>query len=166
MPHSSTTLQTDIFRRHFTRSWKIFTRYATITDGINPSVYFQWELFFLCAHFSSVKPLTIFFFTDIVSDEMWYYQWKGCRRMLFVGELVGKTFTDRVWISHRRKVSVGKIVKSCSDSWCSCACLEGCQVAVLCYIENKSWNGGDKGDDRCKVVVMARRKGKKRWQLE
>jgi hypothetical protein len=103
-----------------------------------------------------------FFFTDIVSDGMWYYQWKGCQRMLSVGELVGKTFTDGVWISHWRKVSVGKIVKSCSDSWCSCACLEGCHVAVLCYIENKSWNGGDKGDDRCKVVVMARRKGKKK----
>jgi hypothetical protein len=101
MPHSPTTLQTERVRRHFTESWKIFTGYATITDRINPSVYFQ-RGFFFDAHFPSVKPSAIFFFTDRLNDGMWYYRWKRCRQTLSIGYLVGKKLTDEVWILHRR----------------------------------------------------------------
>jgi hypothetical protein len=48
--------------------------------------------------------------------------------------------------------------------WCSCACVitEGCKVAfILGYID--IYKGVDKRDDRCKVIVMARRKQEKRW---
>jgi len=86
MPQSSTNLQTDIFcwyfthspiklpraivRRHLTESWKIFTGYATITDGINPSIYFKREIFFFGAQFSSVKLLAIVFFlpTNVATE--------------------------------------------------------------------------------------------------
>jgi hypothetical protein len=69
MPHSPINLQRDTVRRHFTGSWKIFTGYATITDGINPSVYFQRELFFLGAIFVC-KTIGNFFLlpTDLATE--------------------------------------------------------------------------------------------------
>ena len=116
MPQSPTSSHTDSVHRHFTESCQIFTGYATITNVIYLSVYFQREVFFY-AHFPYVKPSVIFF--DRLSDRMWYYRLKRCRQTLFIGDLVGKKFTDEVWISYRRIRSVGKIVKSCSVS-CNC----------------------------------------------
>ena len=112
MPHSSTTLQMERVRRHFTESWKIFTGYDTITDGINPSVYFH-QNFFLPV-FSVCKTINNIFFTDRLSDGMWYYRRMECRLTFSFGDLVGKKFTDRIWILHRRVISVGKTVKSYS----------------------------------------------------
>ena len=115
MPHSPTHLQRDIVRRHLTGSWKIFTGYATITDRINPSVYFKREYFF-GAQFMSVKPSVIFFFTNRLSDEIWYYRRTVSRRTFFVDDLVGKKITDELWITDRWNMSIGKTVKSCSVS--------------------------------------------------
>jgi len=45
--------------------------YHTINDGINPSVYFKWEIFFFCAQFLFVKPSANVFFmllADIAMD--------------------------------------------------------------------------------------------------
>jgi len=106
-----TDFQTEFFRWYFTESWKIFTAYAAIIDGIFMSVYFQWEFFF-CAHFPSVKP-SVFFFTDRMSN----YWRMLCRWTLSVGNLVGKKFNDEVAILHRRIWSVGKTIKCCCDKW-------------------------------------------------
>lgn len=46
---------------------------------------------------------------------MWNYWRKTCRRTLFIGDLVGKKFTNEVWISYRWIRSVGKTMKSHSD---------------------------------------------------
>jgi len=90
MPHSPTNLQRDTVRRHFTGCWKIFTGYATITDGINPSVYFQLDFFF-CAQFPYVKPVVIFFLlpTDLAIECGTYYQRTVCWWTFSVGDLVG-----------------------------------------------------------------------------
>jgi hypothetical protein len=40
--HSPINLQKDTVHRHLTVSWKIFTGYATITDGYILSVYLKW----------------------------------------------------------------------------------------------------------------------------
>jgi len=45
---------------------------------------------------------------------MWYYRRMECRLTFSFGDLVGKKFTDRIWILHRRVISVGKTVKSYS----------------------------------------------------
>ena len=108
MPSSPTCIPTDISRRYFTESWKIFTAYATITDRI-----FPMGIFF-CAHFSSVKP-SVFIFTDTISNRMWNYRRTLCWRILSVGELVGKKFTNEVAILHQRIRSVNKTVKCCSE---------------------------------------------------
>ena len=110
MPQSSTSSQTDKVHRHFTEIWKIFTGYATITDGIFLSVYFQRE-FFLHA-FSICKTISNIFFPDRLNDGMWDYRWKTYQQTLSIDDLVGKKFTDEVWISHRRIRSVDKTVKS------------------------------------------------------
>jgi hypothetical protein len=115
MPLSPTDFQTDIVRRYFTESCKIFTAYATNTDGIIPSVYFQREFFF-GSHFLYVNPLVFeFFFTNKIRDKMLNYRWMLCRQTVFIGELVGKNFTNKVVILHRQNISVGKIVKCCND---------------------------------------------------
>ena len=50
-----------------------------------------------------------------------YYQWKKNyqrkihRRSIFVGDAVGKLITDGICVLRRRKNSVGKTVKSCSE---------------------------------------------------
>jgi hypothetical protein len=59
MPQSPTVSLAGTVHRHFTKSCNIFTGYATISDGINLSVYFEREFFF--AQFPFVKPLVIFF---------------------------------------------------------------------------------------------------------
>jgi hypothetical protein len=59
MPQSPMVSLADIVRRYFTESYNIFTGYATITDGINSSVYFKREFFF-GAQFLFVKPSVIF----------------------------------------------------------------------------------------------------------
>jgi hypothetical protein len=68
MPLSPTDFQTDIVRRYFIESCKIFTAYATNTDGIIPSVYFQREFFF-GSHFLYVNPLVfeIFLPTELAT---------------------------------------------------------------------------------------------------
>ena len=143
--------QTNTFHRHFTESWKIFTSYATITDGIFLFVYFQreffWHSFSVCkticiffywqnvelltkailtddTHFLSVKPFVFFFI-----DRMWNYWRKLSWQTHSVEDLVGKTFTDEVVISHQRIWSVGKTVKCCSG------CLV--EVGMLCAYH---WN--------------------------
>jgi len=60
-----TDFQTEFFRWYFTESWKIFTAYAAIIDGIFMSVYFQWEFFFLRV-FSVCKTICIFFYRQNV----------------------------------------------------------------------------------------------------
>jgi hypothetical protein len=72
MPHSPTNLQRDTVRRYFTGCWKIFTGYATITDEINPSVYFQLEFFFLRTISVCKTSGNIFFVTDRLSHRMRY----------------------------------------------------------------------------------------------
>ena len=68
MPQSPMVSLADTVRRHFTKSCNIFTGYATITDGINSSVYFEWEFFF-CAQFLFVKPSVIFLLlTDFATE--------------------------------------------------------------------------------------------------
>jgi hypothetical protein len=68
MPQSPTSSQTDSVRRHFTENCQIFTGYATITDGIYPSVYFQQELFFWCAFSVCETTGNIFFPTDLATE--------------------------------------------------------------------------------------------------
>ena len=114
--------QTNTFHRHFTESWKIFTSYATITDGIFSFVYFQREFFW--HSFSVCKTICIFFI-----DRMWNYWRKLSWQTHSVEDLVGKTFTDEVVISHQRIWSVGKTVKCCSG------CLV--EVGMLCAYH---WN--------------------------
>jgi hypothetical protein len=62
----------------------------TITDGLNPLVYFKRETFFFGVQFPSVKPLANFFFADRYSDELWYYRRKKSRRILSVRTSVNK----------------------------------------------------------------------------
>jgi hypothetical protein len=77
MPQSLTVTPAAIVRRHFTKSCNIFIGYATITDGISLSVYFQQDCFF-GAQFPSVKPSVIYFFlpTDLLTEcsitNKWY----------------------------------------------------------------------------------------------
>jgi hypothetical protein len=79
----------------------------------SPTKYFQWEFFF-CTHFSSVKP-SVFIFTDTISNRMWNYRRTLCWRILSVGKLVGKKFTNEMAILHRRIRSVSKTFKCCSE---------------------------------------------------
>jgi hypothetical protein len=63
----------------------------TITDGINPSVYFKQETFFLRAIFvCKTIGKCFFYFSDRYSDGRWYYRWKESRRMYSIGDDVGK----------------------------------------------------------------------------
>jgi hypothetical protein len=96
----------DTVCRYFIESWKIFTAYATITDGIFPARFFFVRIFFC-------KTIGIFF-PNRISDRMWNYQWTLCRQTISVGDLVGKKFTDELAILHRQIRSVGKTVKCCS----------------------------------------------------
>jgi len=52
-------------------------------------------------------------------------RWKGCRRTLSVSDLVGKKFTDEVWILHWRIIYISKTVKSCSVYCCYYRPLKG-----------------------------------------
>ena len=95
MPHSLMNLQTDIVRQHFTESGENATLTDDFTGGTSPSAFYRvlkniyWIchyhrrntsvgifpagiVFFFGLHFPSVKPSAIFFFTDGVSDRMWY----------------------------------------------------------------------------------------------
>jgi hypothetical protein len=141
MPQSPTSSQTDGVRRHFTKSWKIFTRNATITDvftdGWSPLVFNQElkNIYWICHYHWRNKSIDIFqaefflprifrlqnhqqyfFFTERVSNGMWDYPWKACRRTLSVDDVVDTKFTDGVWISHRRIQSFGNTMKSCRMS--------------------------------------------------
>jgi hypothetical protein len=109
MPQSLTSSHTDSVRRHFTESWKILLD-MPLSSTKYIRRYISSENFF-GVHFPSVKPSVIFFFADRLSDEMWDYRRKTCRRTLFIG----KKFTDEVWISYWRIWSVGKTIKSCSE---------------------------------------------------
>jgi len=63
----------------------------TITDGINPSIYFKRETFFWRA-ISVCKTISkcFFYVVDRYSDGRWYYQQTESRRTYFVGEDVGQ----------------------------------------------------------------------------
>ena len=129
MPQTPTSLQIEIVRRYFTKSWKRRLYRWIWSVSILPRVekYFcichdhRWNIcvgifpvgIFFCAHFPSMKP-SVIFFPDKLSDGLWYYRRKRCRRTLSVGDLVSKKCTDEVWISYRRIRSVGKTVKSCN----------------------------------------------------
>jgi hypothetical protein len=111
--HSPKKLPRVIIRRHLIGSWKIFAGYATITDGVNPSIYFKREFFFWRAIFV-YKTIGNFFFTDRCSDEIRYYRWKESRRTISVRDVIGKKVTDELWITDRQNSFVGKTVKACS----------------------------------------------------
>jgi hypothetical protein len=113
MPYPLMFILTDTVHRYFTESWKIFTLYATITDEIFSSVYFQREIFF-GAHFPSVKPSV--FFSDRINDRMWNYWWTLCRWTASTRDLVSKKFTNEMTISHRWILFVDKTVK-CYSEW-------------------------------------------------
>jgi len=123
----------------FHRELKNITGNATITDGFTggycSSAFYQelQHIYWICHYyrrnkFVGIFRVGIFFlraisvcktignisFTDWLRDGMWYYRWKICGRTLFVGDLVGKKITDKVWISYRQFLSVDKSVKSCS----------------------------------------------------
>ena len=96
---SPTTLSTDLFHRHFTVPTTITDEFTdgylrlvfqtltekftdgmnpsvchTITDGINPMVYFKRESFFWCAIFVyKTIGKCFFYFSDRYSDGLWYY---------------------------------------------------------------------------------------------
>jgi hypothetical protein len=110
MPHLPTNLHRETVRRHLTGSWKIFTGYATITDGINPLVYFKQEYFFWRAISVCKTICNCFFFTDRLSNGIRYYRQKVSRWTLSVG----KKNTDELWITDRQNISISKTVKSCS----------------------------------------------------
>jgi len=57
--------------------------------------YISSENFFWRA-FSVYKTIGNIFFPNRRSDGMWDYQRKICQQTLFVGDLVGKKFTDEV----------------------------------------------------------------------
>ena len=61
----------------------------TITDGLNPLVYFKRETFFLRA-ISVCKTIGKIFFADRYSDELWYYRRNKSWQTYFVGEDVDK----------------------------------------------------------------------------
>jgi hypothetical protein len=82
---------------------------------LSPTKYFHryissgkifWRAFSVC------KTIDNIFFPDRLSDGMWDYRRKTCWQTLSVGDLVGKKFTNKVWISHRWIRSVDKTVKS------------------------------------------------------
>ena len=81
------------------------------TNRIIPLAYFQQDFF--CAHFPSVK-LSIFF-TERISNRISNYRRTLFRWTYSIGELVDKIFTDGMVILCRRKNSIDKIVKCCSD---------------------------------------------------
>jgi hypothetical protein len=113
IPQSPMLSQTDNVCWHFTESWKIFTRKChyhrrNIFVDICLARIFFWRAFSVC------KTIGNIFFPDRRSDGMWDYQRNICRQTLFVGDLVGKKFTDEVWISYRWILSVGKTMKSYS----------------------------------------------------
>jgi len=77
--------------------------------------------FFVC------RTIGFIFFTDRINDKWWNYRQTLYRRTHSVGELVGKSFTDRMTISNRQKNSVDKIVKCCNVRlydrwWCLLRC--------------------------------------------
>ena len=94
---------------------------------LSPTEYFRLYISsgnFFDTHFLSVKPFVFFFI-----DRMWNYWRKLSWQTHSVEDLVGKTFTDEVVISHQRIWSVGKTVKCCSG------CLV--EVGMLCAYH---WN--------------------------
>jgi len=121
MPLSPTDFQTNVVRRYFTESCKIFTTYATFTDGFpdgrSPFVFYQELQNIYCishkhrrnnfvgifpagivvfgVHFLYVNPSVFeLFFTDRISDKMLNYRRMLCRRMVSFGELLGKFFIN------------------------------------------------------------------------
>ena len=95
--------------------------YITPTEHI-PSVYSKRETFFFWRARSVGKTVGKCFFCipDRYSDGMLNHRQKVFRRAYSVGNIVGKYFTDERSITHRRNMSVGKTVKSGSDSTTIC----------------------------------------------
>jgi hypothetical protein len=111
--HSPTNLPTDLIRRYCHNDRRCTDGYLrsvfqtltetftddmnplvchTITDEINPSVYFKRKTFFwraisVC---KTIGKCFFFYFSDRYSDELWYYWWKKSRRTYSVVEDVGK----------------------------------------------------------------------------
>jgi len=95
MPHSLMNLQTDIVRQHFIEKWKCHTHWwlyrrnesvgillsakkYLLDMPLSPTKYIcryisSGNCFFFLA-FSVCKTISNIFFTDRVSDIMWYYQ--------------------------------------------------------------------------------------------
>ena len=99
------------YPRHFHRRSRSVGIYITPTECI-PSVYSKRETFFFWRARTVGKR--VFFITDRYSDGMWNHRQKVFRREDSVGNIVGKYFTDERSVTHRRNISVGKTVKSCS----------------------------------------------------
>ena len=100
--HSPTTLLRDIVHWHLIGSWRIFTGYATITDGINPSVYFKREFFFWRTIFVCKTIGNCFFFpTDLAMELGITDERKADERFLSVKKLPmnSKSQTNRIFPS-------------------------------------------------------------------
>ena len=64
-----------------------------------------------------MKRVILFFYFRRIYRRIKNYRWRIHRRSISVGDVVGKLITDGICVLHRRKNSVGKTVKSCSDSF-------------------------------------------------
>jgi hypothetical protein len=63
-----------------------------------------------------MKRMNLFFYYQWIYRRIKNYRRKIHRRSIFVGDSIGKLITDGICVLRRRKNSVGKTVKSCSDS--------------------------------------------------
>jgi len=62
-----------------------------------------------------MKRINLFFYYQWIYRRKKNYRQKIHRRSISVGDSVGKLITDGICVLHRRKNSIGKTVKSCSE---------------------------------------------------
>jgi hypothetical protein len=87
-----------VYFREFEKHYCIYHyHWWKYTDGIFPSAYFQWELFFLDAHCPSVKS-SVFFPTELATD----------------GGITDERYTDEMLIARQKKNFLNKTIKCCS----------------------------------------------------
>ena len=65
---------------------------------------------------NEMKRVILLFYFRRIYRRIKNYRWRIHRWSISVGDVVGKLITDEICVLHRRKNSVGKTVKSCSEN--------------------------------------------------
>jgi hypothetical protein len=88
--------------------------FPSVIPSVNPSVI---KNIITEGYTDKMERINLFFYYQRIYRRKKNYLRKIYRQRISVGDSIGKLITDRICVLHRRKNSVGKTVKSCSESF-------------------------------------------------